>query len=322
MRADRLLSILMTLQLRGRVTADVLAAQLEVSPRTIYRDVEALSQSGVPIVTERGRSGGLALIDGYRTELTGLSGTEAEALPFAGLGDAAAALGLAASAEAARLKVFAALPQSGRDRAHRASECFYLDPMDWYRHATTPQHLKVVAAAAWASQSIEIDYESWRARKKRIVDPLGLVLKAGRWYLVARSKQNTSVFRLENIHGARNLLKNFVRPRGFNLADLWREEVSRFEASLRRAKATIRVSPNALSRVDRLGADAAERIQAAASDERGWREASIWIESINHAAALLLGFSADIEVIAPQELRAELAQRAARVSALYQTLDP
>jgi predicted DNA-binding transcriptional regulator YafY len=125
------------------------------------------------------------------------------------------------------------------------------------------------------------------------------------------------VFRLENIHGARNLLKNFVRPRSFNLADLWREEVSRFEASLRRAKATIRVSPNALSRIDRLGADAAERIQAVESDARGWREASIWIESINHAAALLLAFSDDIEVIAPQELRVELAQRAARVCALY-----
>lgn len=317
MRADRLLSILMTLQLRGRVTADVLAAQLEVSPRTIYRDVEALCHSGVPIVTERGRCGGLALIDGYRTELTGLSGTEAEALPFAGLGDAAAALGLAASAEAARLKVFAALPQSGRERAHRASECFYLDPVDWYRHATTPQYLKIIAAAAWANQSVEIDYESWHARKKRVVDPLGLVLKAGRWYLVGRSKQNTAVFRLESIHGARNLLKSFVRPKAFNLADAWREEVSRFEASLRRAKATIRVSPNALSRIDRLGADAAERILAAGSDERGWREALIWIESVNHAAAILLGFSADIEVIAPEELRVELARRAALVSALY-----
>jgi predicted DNA-binding transcriptional regulator YafY len=317
MRADRLLSILMTLQLRGRVTADVLAAQLEVSPRTIYRDVEALSQSGVPIVAERGRSGGLALIDGYRTELTGLSGSEAEALPFAGLGEAAAALGLAASAEAARLKVFAALPQSGRERANRASECFYLDPVDWYRHATTPQHLKIVAAAAWARQSIEIDYESWRARKKRSIDPLGLVLKAGRWYLVARSKQNTSVYRLESIHAVRNLLKPFTTPKGFDLAKLWREEVSRFEASLRQAKATIRVAPNALSRVDRLGADAAERIQAGRADERGWREASIWIESINNAAGLLLGFGADIEVIAPQELRVELARRASQVCALY-----
>jgi predicted DNA-binding transcriptional regulator YafY len=318
MRADRLLSILMTLQLRGRVTADALAAQLEVSRRTIYRDVEALSRCGVPIVTERGRSGGLALMDGYRTELTGLSGQEAEALPFAGLGDAAAALGLAASAEAARLKVFAALPQSGRERAHRASECFYLDPVDWYRHATTPQYLRLVAAAAWASQSIEIDYESWRARKKRIIDPLGLVLKAGRWYLVARSKRNTSIFRLESIHAVRSLPTHFVRPKDFNLANLWRGEVSRFETSLRRAKATIRIAPTALSRIDRLGADAAEPIHAARPDERGWREASIWIESINHAASLLLGFSTDIEVITPKQLRVELAQRAARVCALYE----
>ena len=318
MRADRLLSILMTLQLRGRATADALAAQLEVSQRTIYRDVEALSRCGVPIVTERGRSGGIALIDGYRTELTGLSGKEAEALPFAGLGDAAAALGLAASAEAARLKVFAALPRSGRERAHRASECFYLDPVDWYRHATTPQYLRLVAAAAWASQSIEIDYESWRARKKRTIDPLGLVLKAGRWYLVGRSTRNTSVFRLESIHAVRSLPKHFERPKGFNLANLWREEVSRFETSLRRAKATIRIAPTALSRIDRLGADAAELIHAARPDERGWREAIIWIESINHAASLLLGFSTDIEVITPEELRAELAQRAARVCALYE----
>ncbi|HEY4446023.1 MAG TPA: WYL domain-containing protein [Steroidobacteraceae bacterium] len=318
MRADRLLSILMTLQLRGRVTADALAAQLEVSQRTIYRDVEALSRCGVPIVTERGRSGGLALIDGYRTELTGLSGQEAEALPFAGLGDAAAALGLAASAEAARLKVFAALPQSGRERAHRASECFYLDPVDWYRHATTPQFLRLVAAAAWASQSIEIDYESWRARKKRIIDPLGLVLKAGRWYLVARSKRNTSIFRLESIHAVRSLPKHFVRPKRFNLANLWRGEVSRFETSLRRMKATIRIAPAAISRIDRLGADAAESIHHASPDERGWREASIWMESINHAASLLLGFSTDIEVVAPEELRVELTQRAARVCALYE----
>src|SRR5467141_161912 len=107
MRADRLLSILMSLQVRGRVTAEALARQFEVSPRTIYRDVEALSRAGVPIYAERGRSGGLALTDGYRTELTGLSGDEAQALPFASIGHAAAALGLTALAEAARLKVFA-----------------------------------------------------------------------------------------------------------------------------------------------------------------------------------------------------------------------
>src|SRR5215472_4917058 len=159
-RADRLLSLLMTLQVRGQVTAEALAKQLEVSTRTIYRDIDALSHAGVPIVTDRGRGGGVSLIAGYRTELTGLSASESEALPFAGLDAAAAALGLEASAEAARLKVFAALPPAGRTRAHRARECFYLDPADWYRRTVTPPHLRAVAAATWGSHSIELDYES------------------------------------------------------------------------------------------------------------------------------------------------------------------
>jgi predicted DNA-binding transcriptional regulator YafY len=320
-RADRLLSILLTLQLRGRTTAKALAEQLEVSERTIYRDVDALSSAGVPVVTERGRAGGLALLGGYRTELTGLSAGEAEALPFVGLDAAAAALGLEASAELARLKLFAALPLSSRSRADRVKECFYLDPADWYRRAATPPHLRVVAAAAWANQSIEIDYESWTNRKKRVVDPLGLVLKAGNWYLVAQipGKRNaTHIFRLESVREARPLATRFVRPRKFDLAKLWCEEVSRFEASLRRAKATLRVAPSAMWSIDRLGTEAAAAIQAAEVDEQGWREASIWIEGIAHAAGLLLGFDTDIEVLAPEALRVEIEQRARRLCALYE----
>jgi predicted DNA-binding transcriptional regulator YafY len=310
----------MTLQLRGRMTAKQLAEQLEVSERTIYRDVDALCRAGVPMVTEPGRAGGLALLDGYRTELTGLSGGEADALPFVGLNAAAAALGLEASAEAARLKLLAAMTPASRSRANRVKECFHLDPADWYRRAVTPPSLRVIAAAAWANQSIEIDYESWTNRKKRVVDPLGLVLKAGHWYLVAQiaGKRATHIFRLERVREVRTLPKLFVRPKRFDLAKLWCEEVSRFEASLRREEAILRVAPSAMWSVDRLGAEAAEAICAAQPDQAGWRKASIWIEGVSHAVGLLLGFGTDIEVLEPEALRVELAQRARQVCSFYE----
>ena len=149
MRADRLLSILMMLQLRVRTTASELAETLEVSERTIYRDVEALERSGVPILTERGRSGGLRLMGGYQTKLTGLSSEEAEALPFTQIAIAASALGFGGAAEAARLKLFAALPEFARERALRASERFHLDPAEWYQRPATPPCLRTLASAVF-----------------------------------------------------------------------------------------------------------------------------------------------------------------------------
>jgi predicted DNA-binding transcriptional regulator YafY len=317
MRANRLLSILMTLQLRGRTTASALSNQLEVSIRTIYRDLDALCQSGVPILSDRGRSGGVRLADGYQTRLTGLSTEEAQALPFAAVRVAAEALGFAETAEAARLKVLAALPRLGRERAYQASQRFHLDPADWYRRSTPPEHLRTVAAAVWAGQAVEIDYESWQARRRRVVDPLGLVLKGGTWYLVGRQGKRMSIYKLQSIRDARLLSKRYVQPRSFDLASVWKKEVSRFEASLRREKAKLRVAETAISRIDRLGADAADAIHAAKPDQNGWRHSTIWIESAHHAAGLLLGFGSEIEVLAPVELRLELAMRASRVCALY-----
>ena len=317
MRADRLLSILMMLQLRTRTTAGYLAEQLKVSERTIYRDIEALERSGVPIVTDRGRSGGLRLMGGYQTKLTGLSVEEAEALPFAQIGIAASALGFAGAAEAARLKVFAALPAFERERAVRASERFHLDPAEWYQRPPTPACLKALASAVLADQAVAIDYESWHGRKVRVIEPVGLVLKAGIWYMVARNRNRYAIYRVEGIHTIRILEKRKVQRRNFNLARIWQQEVVRFEASLRRDRATIRIHESALSRLGRLGADAAEVIRAATPDAQGWRIATIWIESVQHAAGLLLGFDSDIEVLSPAALRRELATRAGRIAALY-----
>jgi predicted DNA-binding transcriptional regulator YafY len=317
MRADRLLSILMTLQLRAQTTAGELAKQLEVSERTIYRDINALEVAGVPIVADRGRSGGLRLMDGYQTRLTGLSGREAEALPFAEIGVAASALGLVEAAEMARSKVFAALSAIGRERALRASERFYLDPAEWYQRPETPACLKPLAAAVWANQSVEIDYESWRGRKRRVVEPLGLVLKAGVWYMVARNRDRHAIYRVESIHAIRALQESRVQRHNFHLARVWEQEVSRFEASLRHAQATVRVHQAAMARVNRLGAESAEAIRSAKPDAEGRRTATIWIESLQHASGLLLGFDSDIEVLSPEALRRELAIRARRVTALY-----
>jgi predicted DNA-binding transcriptional regulator YafY len=318
MRADRLLSILMMLQLHARTTASELAEQLEVSERTIYRDIEALECSGVPILTDRGRSGGLRLMDGYQTRLTGLSSEEAEALPFAQIAIAASALGFQGTAEAARLKVYAALPPFARERAVRASERFHLDPAEWYQRPATPPCLRTLAAAVLADHAVAIDYESWQSRKVRVVEPLGLVLKAGAWYMVGHNGNRYAIYRVEGICAIRTLEKRKVQRRNFHLARVWQQEVSRFEASLRRARATLRIHESAMSRLSRLGADAAEAIRGAKPDAEGWRTASIWIESVPHAAGLLLGFDSDIEVLSPAALRRELAMRAERIAALYQ----
>ena len=318
MRASRLLSILITLQLRGRVSARELAARFEVSKRTIYRDVDELSAAGVPIYAERGAAGGFALLDGWRTQLTGMTPGEAEALAFAGLPATAAALGLGADAAAARLKVLAALPSTSSEGARRVAERFHLDPTPWHRRPATPlPFLRSLAQAVWDARRVRIDYESWNGASTRMVEPLGVVLKAGDWYFVARQRGRPAIHRLDKVTSLDLLPETFERPAGFDLAVAWREAVDRFEAGLRRSQAVLRAKPSALSRLDRLGADMAEPLLAAAPDADGVREAAVAIESVSHAASLLLGFADDIEVVSPAELREELRRRAAAVAALY-----
>ena len=245
MRASRLLSILTTLQARGRVTAPELANACEVSLRTIYRDIDALAAAGIPVYAERGAEGGYRLLDGYRVRLNGLSQPEAEALFMTGLPGPAAALGLDAAMLAAQTKLMAALPANLRPNASRMQQRFHLDAPSWFGETEQPKHLRTIAGALLRESPIEIRYQSWRAEKRRRVAPLGLVLKGGSWYLAGSVDGSVRTYRVARVLDCSVLDERFVRPVDFDLATYWQAATiaarSRDASELRhRAAVTVR----------------------------------------------------------------------------------
>jgi predicted DNA-binding transcriptional regulator YafY len=315
MRASRLLSILMLLQLRERLTADALAEEFEVSVRTIYRDIDKLAEAGVPVYADRGPGGGFRLVDGYRTRLTGLAADEAEALFMIGLPGPAAALGMGTAAANAGRKMLASLPRSSGDTAGRMSARFHLDPVEWYRDDEPPPHLPAIARAVLDQTMLEMTYDSWRGVRERVVQPLGLVLKAGAWYLVARSDEVARIYKVENIlrHTVRET--TFERPPGFELASWWTAETARFETELRTGMAQLQATPLGLKRLSQLGAFAQRATKAAEpADHDGWSRLSLPIETIDHAALMLLGIGPEIRVLEPETLRLRLRELAVAVA--------
>jgi predicted DNA-binding transcriptional regulator YafY len=323
MKASRLLSILMLLQTRGRLSAQTLADTLEVSVRTIYRDVDHLSASGVPIWAENGRLGGFELQAGWRTQLTGLTVPEARAVFLAGLPGPAAELGLGEAMASAQLKLMAALPDGWRSDADQVASCFHLDPADWYHAAVPSPHLREVAGAVWSRQRIRMRYESWSQVAERTVEPLGLVLKSGRWYLVARSARADAeprIHRVDAIQTLQLLPETFAPPKGFALPAWWAESTARFEDELYRGSATLRVTERGLSRLTQMSTRIAEAALANARpcEREAWVETEVPIESVEHAARELLRLGDQGEVLAPDELRQRLAQSFREAVALYE----
>ncbi|WP_295641200.1 YafY family protein [uncultured Methylibium sp.] len=323
MRASRLLSIQMLLQTRGRLSARALAEALEVSIRTLYRDVDELSAAGVPIYAERGRSGGFELLPGWKTTLTGLTPSEAQAVFLSGLAGPAAELGLAADVERAQLKLLAALPAPWRDGARRTSSRLYLDPVDWYREADDLPQLQRVASAVWDERQLAIRYESWQQTTRRTVHPLGLVLKAGAWYLVAMAvpDQKPRTYRVSNILEADVLEAAVRRPPRFDLAAHWRASVQRFEAELHRGEARVLATPLGLKSLGHLSSAVARAARAAAPSRRadGRHLLTIPIESIEHATGQLLRLAPDVEVMGPVALRRSMVERIRQLAVLYGT---
>jgi predicted DNA-binding transcriptional regulator YafY len=317
MRASRLLSILILLQLRRRLTAEELAAEFEVSERTIYRDIDALSMAGVPVYGDRGPGGGFALLDGYQTRLTGLAADEAEAMPMIGLVGPAADLGLGDAASAARHKLFAALPQGRLQSAGRVAARVHFDPVDWYRAAEPLPHLPAIARAVLDQQRVAMRYESWQGVRNWEVEPLGLILKAGIWYLAACGAKKVRIFRLSNMAEVMVLAEGFVPPDAFDLAGWWAAEQARFEAELFSETARLRVSPLGRHRLAALSPRGAAAVRGCAAE--GWAIVEMAIENSDHGAREILGLGAEVEVLAPASFRQKVRALAAAMLALNDT---
>ncbi|GLX02041.1 YafY family protein [Microtetraspora sp. NBRC 16547] len=327
MRASRLLSILLLLQSRGRLTARQLADELEVSVRTIYRDVESLHTAGIPLYGDAGHQGGYRLLDGFRTKLTGLTAQEAEALFLAGMPGPAAELGLGALAAAAELKIEAALPPALREGARRVREHFHLDAPGWYHDGDQAPHLPEVAGAVWNKRVLHVLYRRWAApcEVERRLEPYGLVLKAGKWYLVARCEGTMRTYRVNQILDLQVTDETFERPDGFDLAGHWREHLVDFRSRLFQGHAVIRLSPEGRERLsDEMSSAVIDAVDetAGAPDGQGWITATVPIESLTHAQKEFLKLGAEIEVLEPVELRRKLTEAAEALAALYTTCPP
>ncbi|NYH43647.1 putative DNA-binding transcriptional regulator YafY [Micromonospora jinlongensis] len=321
MRASRLISLLLLLQARGSMTAGELARELEVSERTVYRDVLALSAAGVPVYADRGRAGGYRLLGGYRTRLTGLTRDEAEALFLSGLPGPAGDMGLADAVAAAELKVLAALPPALRDAPARAGQRFHLDVPGWFRETAPPPWLTELARAVWRDRVVELRYRRGDREVTRRVQPYGLVLKSGAWYLVGRVGGDTRTYRVDRVTGVEVGEESFERDEGFDLAGHWREQAGSFLRTMLRAEVTVRLSPAGLRRLRHL-VDAPfvydELVAAAgAPDGQGWVVARLPVESVEVAYHQLLGLGPEVEVLDPPELRRLFTDAADRFRALY-----
>jgi predicted DNA-binding transcriptional regulator YafY len=322
MRSSRLLSILLLLQTRRQLTARELADELEVSLRTIYRDVEALAAAGVPVYADQGRAGGYRLVEGYRTRLTGLTEQEAAALFLVGMPGPAAALGLTEQTSAAELKLLAALAPDQRDRAGRLKNRFHLDLPAWYQDAETSPYLAPVADAVLHDRRIKVLYRRWEAPREveRVLEPYGLVLKNGSWYVVAATPGGMRTYRVSSILELTATEEEFERADGFDLARFWQEHLDQFDQARFTGEAVVRVSARLVARIHDVSFPLLVKAVAAAEPaEDGSLTVTVPIESVGNAAAAFCRFGDTLEVLQPFELRAELANLGRTLAGLYES---
>jgi predicted DNA-binding transcriptional regulator YafY len=310
-----MMTLLLQLQVRGHASGKELAKQLEVSERTVQRDVEALVAAGIPVRSTRGPAGGYRLDGGYRTRLTGVGLDEAGALAFLGLAGPAQQLGLGEILEGARIKVWASLTGEARQRAGRTAERFHLDPFRWYGTPEPVPCLTRLADAVWRDRRVRMRYVRDGQAATREVSPLGLVLAAGDWYLMALRDEQRRTYRVSRVRSVELLDEPVVRPAQFDLAESWAESRRELEDEDTAIEVTVRVAAGALPRLRRLlPVHGQARVPVTATDEI---ELTIPFESESWACAALLGLGAAVEVLGPASMRRRVADEARGAAAHY-----
>lgn len=320
MRADRLLSILMLLQSHGRMTANELSRELEVSERTIYRDMDALSAAGIPVYGEAGPEGGFALVDSYRTSLTGLTAAELQALFMFTLTQPLAELGISQELRKALLKLSAALPDERREVEEQMRGRFHLDSAGWKHGDELTPYLRIIYQAVRQDRKLVLKYRPmYLVELERLVDPYGLVAKVGVWYLVCAANDRLHVHRVSDLTDVCLLDETFNRPVGFDLASMWREWCAGREKSRVSYPVTLRVAPGFIRHLPfYLGDEVRENLaQAGPPDPQGWITMVFHFNSLESARERLLNFGRSVEVLAPIPLRKSLLDYAQQIVTLY-----
>jgi predicted DNA-binding transcriptional regulator YafY len=335
MRADRLISILMYLQARGRMTAAELARELEVSERTIYRDLEALHASGVPVLAERGPGGGVELPENYRTNLTGLSEEEVRGLFLSAVPGPLADLGLGKSIEGAVLKLTAALPEAHRHGIEQVRARIHVDTSDWFQPGEQVPHLELMQRAVWQDRRVIMTYAPAVGRKARVcIEPYGLVAKGTVWYVVAGvvnsppvfgvtkvkvARRYNQVYRISRVQDAELMDEQFERPEGFDLREYWDNWCREFRESLPRYTATMRLDADLLRMLPRLLGEGMRGLieQAGPPDEEGYVVLDLTFDSFEAARGAVVSMGAGAEVLVPEELRVGVLDLASDLLDLY-----
>ncbi len=323
-RADRLLSLLMLLQTRGRMTAQDLASKLEVSERTIYRDIAALGIAGVPVYAERGPGGGCELLESYRTTLTGLTLQEARALFMLNIPAPLDQLGVTQELKAALLKLSAALPASRRGEEERSRQRIHLDSSWWFQAEEAVPCLPAIQQALWQDHKLHLTYRAdFGTQVHQVVAPYGLVAKSSVWYLVyTHPSGDVRALQVSRITEAAILEETFDRPPDFDLAAFWKEWCADFENSRIRYRVKLRAAPNLVQQLPFYFGDTIREIlaQAPPPDAEGWIVLTLPFESEPAARARILGFGRAAEVLEPEALRKSVIDFAEQIVAFYRSM--
>ncbi|MGO8946212.1 MAG: helix-turn-helix transcriptional regulator [Ktedonobacterales bacterium] len=327
MRADRLLSLLLLLENRGRMTASELAQRLEVSERTIYRDITALGTAGIPVYAERGPGGGCRLVEGYHTDLTGFTEEEVRTLFLSGAPGLLNDLGLSTALEVAALKLIAALPAAYRQRVQQARQRIHVDPVSWSPYDEAVPNLAALQQAVLEEKRLRLLYRKGNGEVvERIVDPLGLVAKATVWYLVCRyidPAGQLRVFRVSRVLEVMFQGEASERPIDFDLAEYWQSWSREFSAMLPQYEVRVRIEPPAVPVVvSILGDGMARRIEGATKEKDGAIYVSLTYDSLEHARSRLLSVGTLLEVVEPPELRESIMDCASRIISFYSRSTP